>query len=960
MQSGATMAQFAIADKTAFATAGSMVCLNLLPKNLLLLLVSTLASAVCLHAPSESSPGTQRLDVQGTPRHGHEALLETTEIGSGGTFVNQSHRNPHHEAFSAPNLSFPHAQASEPKKQIMRRESFASSVDVDVTGAVSLNTEVLPKKMVVAPTRRPAYKRTHREPIVGSSVGHNPTPPLVSHKVPPWAASLGDSPLDPGGLSQSHSSKRIEDAFHQGKISLLEASRLAKASRGVERTECDPASPPDEFEKCKKSENEENGENGGNEKGNSTELQCNEVKCETMCCCFYPSMYRLGWKLYPKVKEFAMYYLVQLAAQTQGFSNMVLVILPRPGKTAPEDEEEERRWTAEVSNDMVKWWLYLMGINYVLCRIHELCVGCWRRACRVRKNFAEAELNLSVEDPANPRKTGMFTTEVETNRLGGIERSVMVHVKSINRWQWHLAVFFSVGLFYWVMKTPEQLSLMILGKSGRVLFLARKPMTPLKGAFVMFLSFGMGLMAVFSMLLFWFRSIERSLQLAEKSSDPAVRMQAHNAGGFYKGLVGKVHVYALAVFLVMWLLEAAILVCSIRPWAGSDQRDYYEAEECTSAQYFRGGSRPWIPIICPRRREGGLRLFFGPYPDSEIWNQMGRRFRGLFLQNLEPLIVVPGGGDIRPSPSNGASDTSGEERTGAMQNILGAFNWLLGAIGTLCFIIHMFNLAQNVEMCPFEKVVRPCVEANDCTLYGQSGWFQLYMERAGLASREELAERAIAGALTQEDIGIWLSRNPKPPASNSSSETEPDTKTQNQIPVEPDILATVNASVPEAIVLIAQKSCMDRRTELIDEPQGETKAKKADTLGKFNSGNYNLLRAAMGVDIVWDMQALDCKECQRSTIMHYFTNIENSLEVIEILILSFTIYISSTLVKIANNRLKSASMGDLQFESDPSSAADMPIEKIEKACTEIMRDIFFFRYRGGKLPKPVKRLEEKN
>lgn len=568
---------------------------------------------------------------------------------------------------------------------------------------------------------------------------------------------------------------------------------------------------------------------------------------------------------------------------------------------------------------------------------------------------SDAEVNLDVTDPANPAKTQLFTTPVEVERLGGIERSVVVHVKSMNRWQWHLVVFLSVGLFHWVMRTPEKLSLMILGKSGRVLILSRKPMTPLRGAFIIFTAFGIGLMTVFSILLVWFRSIERSLIQAEKSGDPAVRRQAESEASIFKGCVGQVHVYGLVTFGILWIIEAIVLVVSLRPWAGEDHRDYYEAEEASCAQYFRGGERPLIPFICPRRREGALRMFFGPYPDGSLWHRMGRRFKGLFLTNLEPLLFVPGG-DAGPAPSTGLGDVSAEDQANNMQIALGAFNWLLGLVGTFCFVIHIFNLVQNIEMCPFEKVVAPCVRENDCTMYGQAGWFQIYAERAGLASRQEIAERAMGGYLSRDDIGVWITRHSQSSsnATNSSVSAEPTTQNDENI-----MLSVQNATVEEAIVLIAQKSCLDRRQELIDGPQSEARAKKADTLGKFNSHNYNTFRIALGIDIWWDMQALDCKECQRATVLHYFTNFENTLEVLEILILGLTCYISNALVKIARNRMNNAPVGDVAFESDPSSAADVPVEAIERACTNIMRDIFFFRYRGGRLPKQVQRLEAK-
>ena len=64
-------------------------------------------------------------------------------------------------------------------------------------------------------------------------------------------------------------------------------------------------------------------------------------------------------------------------------------------------------------------------------------------------------------------------TQVERVRLGGIVKSLVVEVKSLNRSKWNMAVFLSMGMFYWIMGEPNQVCVMILGKSGRFLILNR-------------------------------------------------------------------------------------------------------------------------------------------------------------------------------------------------------------------------------------------------------------------------------------------------------------------------------------------------------------------------------------------------------------------------------------------------------------------------------------------------------
>lgn len=240
----------------------------------------------------------------------------------------------------------------------------------------------------------------------------------------------------------------------------------------------------------------------------------------------------------------------------------------------------------------------------------------------------------------------------------------------------------------------------------------------------------------------------------------------------------------------------------------------------------------------------------------------------------------------------------------------------------------MLNLMQNIDLCPNTKTINSCVREQDCTRFVQSGWFQMYIERSGQVTTDMVAEAALTGNVKLAQVGLWVG-----------------VKTM--------------AEAEEAAVAIADRACLDRRDELIDGPLADTKPKSADTLSSFNAANYLAMRSTLGIDISWDNVNLRCNMCTEATMAHYFSNMENSAEVLEVLILCVTCYISAMLIKLANKEETNSPIGDLSFESDPTSGNDMNVDKIEKAALGIMSEIFFHRYAGGNVPDQVKRVEQK-
>merc|ERR1719261_274936 len=109
----------------------------------------------------------------------------------------------------------------------------------------------------------------------------------------------------------------------------------------------------------------------------------------------------------------------------------------------------------------------------------------------------------------------------------------------------------------------------------------------------------------------------------------------------------------------------------------------------------------------------------------------------------------------------------------------------------------MFNLVQNVELCPHTTAINECVRNRDCTRYVKSGWFGMFMEREGYMTHDTVVQAAQLPTVKLAHIGMWLK------------------------------LATMEET-EEAAVMIAQKTCMLRRDELIDAQLLALKPNKAE------------------------------------------------------------------------------------------------------------------------------------
>eukprot|EP00438_Fugacium_kawagutii_P026981 Skav224421 [mRNA] locus=scaffold657:352297:359771:+ [translate_table: standard] len=130
---------------------------------------------------------------------------------------------------------------------------------------------------------------------------------------------------------------------------------------------------------------------------------------------------------------------------------------------------------------------------------------------------------------------------------------------------------------------------------------------------------------------------------------------------------GKVYLYTFVVAFVLWLFNFLFFKRTIKSWGHSDAKNYYESDNACCAQYFRSGTKatPWGKP----RRVGGMRIFFGPYPMSNIFWELGSSWN--FLRCLEPLARLPLEYDNGGYPSGGGSPSGPDETAGFLQLVLG-------------------------------------------------------------------------------------------------------------------------------------------------------------------------------------------------------------------------------------------------------------------------------------------------
>lgn len=649
-------------------------------------------------------------------------------------------------------------------------------------------------------------------------------------------------------------------------------------------------------------------------------------KCEMNCCCFFPWVCRVALNFVRNIINISVTMLSFLLSLEIGIASNQY---GESKDDTPVDANAVKKYAVDVFLELIAWGFGVPSVALLLTLLHQRASSMLksrRMAGKPRTDAMTEEQKKKMQ--ADPQTRAVMELQnnasaKETERLGGVQDIITTKVSGMAQGQWLYSQFMSLGLFYFTMELPVTTSICVLGRSGRVLVLSKKPLMPVLEAAQMFRGIGLCIMMITELLVCWFRSIERSMLLAAKSKDPEVRAAAANAGGLNKAIVGKVWLFIIAAIFVQWIFFFLVSKKRLRSWGINDERNYYESKQACVAQYFRAGVRPLIPCL-KRRKIGGMRMFFGPYPEAQIFGHLGKDFPT--LKKLEPLLVLPRENESNgyPDPGNGQPE-SGDKSAEMAQAFLGFLNLILGSLGLFIFGAHIYNLFQNVQSCPVREHVYPCLHRDNCRPLSQSSWFSTALQKRNLLSPEEIAKNRMMDPVSINTIGIWLRKSTVEETKNS-------------------------------IRQLAQESCWLRYADLVSVPNITKNSPNADTLARFNAQNY--LKLIEGQNITWDHKMLTCKNCRSFTLKQYLTNFENLIEVIEVLILGATCYINAVVYRLMTNKLTNCPMVDLTFESQPGIADDIDVVQLERQCLAMIGNTFFFRYHYADVPHHIQKLEQ--
>ncbi|CAE6965641.1 unnamed protein product [Symbiodinium natans] len=250
-----------------------------------------------------------------------------------------------------------------------------------------------------------------------------------------------------------------------------------------------------------------------------------------------------------------------------------------------------------------------------------------------------------------------------------------------------------------------------------------------------------------------------------------------------------------------------------------------------------------------------MRIFFGPYPLSHIFWELGKGWH--FLKCLEPLPRLPAEYDNGGYPGSGGTPSGPDETAGLLQLILGLMNSFLGALGLFFFGVNLYNLLMNIQNCPTGVVLAPCIQQGHCAGVARAPWFAHYIVSQKLMVAEDLAREAVKADVPIKEVAKWLG------------------------------VETVGAA-KKIIMNVAETSCKAMHDELIEAPNATVNGMVSNWLGKHHASYYLEQVKEKNLDITWQAQSAkmySCHGCVRCMTLFYFTDIQNVVELIEIFLL---------------------------------------------------------------------------
>lgn len=649
------------------------------------------------------------------------------------------------------------------------------------------------------------------------------------------------------------------------------------------------------------------------------------LQCKNNCCCFIAGTRWTVATLYRNVEQKALVIFMALLGtlNLEGDRNLT------DNTTAREEAGAQEKWMKATGTEAMYLILAMPFAGLSLAFIYEYMKKAWQKLIKgssIRTDVMSKEMREEwAQEEANKEKMKLdeYLTEQEQDGLGGILQLVVTKVSGMSNAKWVMTQAFSLSLYHFLVVEPVETNVCCLGKTGRLMVLMRKPLNPSAESARMLKSVGMLIILCTAAALIYFRTLERILYLATNFPTPSLQKKFAIVKPIAMLIDGKVYLYTFAVAVALWVMNFVFFKATLKSWGHSDAKNYYESNNASCAQYFRSGTKasPWAKP----RRVGGMRIFFGPYPMSNIFWELGSTWH--FLRCLEPLPRLPLEYDNGGFPPSGGTPSGPDETAGFLQMVLGLMNSFLGTLGLFFFGVNIYNLLINIQNCPTGTVLAPCMVQGACAHVARAPWFAHYIVSNKLMLPEDLAKEAIKADVPIKEIAKWLGVETVGQAKN-------------------------------IIMEVAETSCTDMYANLITGPNDTIHGMASDWMGKQHAAYYLEQVQNRNLNITWQAKMYSCHGCVRCMTLFYFTDVQNVIELIEIFLLVIASYFSALLASMLGNALENCPMIDLQFEADPTQKQSVDLHHTEKNCLAMIGRCFFFRYHYSGVPKHMEYQEE--
>ncbi|CAE6965652.1 unnamed protein product [Symbiodinium natans] len=147
---------------------------------------------------------------------------------------------------------------------------------------------------------------------------------------------------------------------------------------------------------------------------------------------------------------------------------------------------------------------------------------------------------------------------------------VVTEVSGMSNFKWMMTQAMSLSLYHFLVTEPVETNVCVLGKTGRLMVLLRRPLNPSSESAKLLRSVGTLIMTCTAAALVYFRSIERLLYLATNYPTPSVQSKLAPVAPIAELIDGKVYLYTALVAVVLWFVNFIFFKATLKPMVTPD------------------------------------------------------------------------------------------------------------------------------------------------------------------------------------------------------------------------------------------------------------------------------------------------------------------------------------------------------------------------------------------------------